>query len=159
MGRYASFLWLAVALAAPRARPPTRLRSGRSGPCRTRVTRFAAVRVQDLKEELRQTGYRLAIAIHPAQPPGAKGEPPPRDLYLINADGTGLKQITHTPEIDERVPRTERETLPSPRIPGPSRARTAWSAEVRPATLVPRRPALCGRQVRRPSPDGGRGGA
>ena len=52
---------------------------------------FSLVRVQDLKEELRQTGYRLAIAIHPAQPPGAKGEPPPRDLYLINADGTGLK--------------------------------------------------------------------
>ncbi len=55
---------------------------------------LAPVRIQDLKEELRQTGYRLVIAIHPAQPPGAKGEPPPRDLYIINADGTGLKQLT-----------------------------------------------------------------
>ena len=33
---------------------------------------LAPVRVQDLKEELRQTGYRLVIAIHPAQPPGAR---------------------------------------------------------------------------------------
>jgi hypothetical protein len=50
---------------------------------------FAPVRIQDLKEELRQTGYRLVIAIHPDRPADAKGEPPPRDLYLINADGTG----------------------------------------------------------------------
>src|ERR1039458_9979508 len=54
---------------------------------------FAPVRIQDLKEELRQTGYRLVIAIHPERPADAKGEPPPRDLYLINADGTGLKQL------------------------------------------------------------------
>ena len=67
---------------------------------------LAPVRIQDLKEELRQTGYRLAIAIHPAQLPGATGEPPPRDLYLINADGTGLKPLTKTPDVDERVPRT-----------------------------------------------------
>ena len=66
---------------------------------------FAPVRIQDLKEELRATGYRLVIAIHPAQPAADKGEPPPRDLYLVNADGTGLRQITNTPEIDERVPR------------------------------------------------------
>lgn len=66
---------------------------------------FAPARIQDLKEELRQTGYRLVIAIHPAPPGQTKGEPPPRDLYLINADGSGLKQITRTPEIDERVPR------------------------------------------------------
>jgi Tol biopolymer transport system component len=66
---------------------------------------FAPVRIQDLKEELRQTGYRLVIAIHPDLPADAKGEPPPRDLYLINADGTGLKQLTQTPEVDERVPR------------------------------------------------------
>lgn len=67
---------------------------------------FAAVRINDLKEELRQTGYRLVIAIHPAQPPDATGELPPRDLYVVNADGTGLRQLTNTPEIDERVPRT-----------------------------------------------------
>ena len=67
---------------------------------------FAPVRIQDVKEELRQTGYRLVIAIHPDRPADAKGEPPPRDLYLINADGTGLKQLTKTPDIDERVPRT-----------------------------------------------------
>lgn len=67
---------------------------------------FAPVRIKDLQEELRQTGYRLVIAIHPAQAPDAKGEPPPRDLYVINADGTGLKQITRTPDVDERAPRT-----------------------------------------------------
>jgi Tol biopolymer transport system component len=66
---------------------------------------FAPVRIQDLKEELRQTGYRLVIAIHPDRPADAKGEPPPRDLYLINADGTGLKQLTKTPDVDERAPR------------------------------------------------------
>ena len=33
---------------------------------------LAPVRIQDLKEELRQTGYRLVIAIHPVQPPGAR---------------------------------------------------------------------------------------
>jgi Tol biopolymer transport system component len=67
---------------------------------------FAPARIADLKEELRQTGYRLVIAIHPAQPPDSTGEPPPRDLYIVNADGTGLKQLTATPESDERVPRT-----------------------------------------------------
>ena len=67
---------------------------------------FAAVRIADLKEELRQTGYRLVIAIHPEAAAGATGDPPPRDLYLVNADGTGLRQITRTPDIDERVPRT-----------------------------------------------------
>lgn len=66
---------------------------------------FAPVRIQDLKEELRQSGYRLVIAIHPAEPAAVKGEPLPRDLYLINADGSGLKQITRTAEIDEHVPR------------------------------------------------------
>jgi Tol biopolymer transport system component len=67
---------------------------------------FAPVRIKDLKEELRQTGYRLVIAIHPAQPPKTKGEPPPRDLYIINADGSGLKQLTNTPDKDEHAPRT-----------------------------------------------------
>ena len=66
---------------------------------------FAPIRIQDLKEELRQTGYRLVIAIHPDRLADAKGEPPPRDLYLINADGTGLKQLTETPDVDERAPR------------------------------------------------------
>ena len=66
---------------------------------------FGVPRIKDLKEELRQTGYRLVIAIHPDKPPTAKGEYPPRDLYLINADGTGLKQLTNTPDKEERVPR------------------------------------------------------
>jgi Tol biopolymer transport system component len=66
---------------------------------------FGPVRMQDLKEELRRTGYRLVIAIHPDRAVGSKGEPPPRDLYLINADGTGLKQLTKTPDLDEHVPR------------------------------------------------------
>ena len=65
---------------------------------------FAAVRIQDLREELRQTGYRLVIAIHPA--PADKADNPPRDLYIVNADGTGLKQLTNTKEVDEHVPRT-----------------------------------------------------
>ena len=50
---------------------------------------FAAVRIPDLREELRQTGYRLVIAIHPA--PAAQKENPSRDLFVINADGTGLR--------------------------------------------------------------------
>jgi Tol biopolymer transport system component len=66
---------------------------------------FAPVRIQGLREELRQTGYRLVIAIHPAPAPGADGNPP-RDLYLINADGTGLRRLTDTPDRDEHVPRT-----------------------------------------------------
>jgi len=67
---------------------------------------FGEPRIKDLKEELRQTGYRLVIAIHPEKPPGPKGEYPPRDLYIINADGSGLKQLTTTPDKDERTPRT-----------------------------------------------------
>ena len=67
---------------------------------------LAPARIQDLKEELRQSGYRLVIAIHPARHADANGEPPPRDLFIVNADGTGLRQITTTPDIDERVPRT-----------------------------------------------------
>ncbi len=66
---------------------------------------FATPRLQDLKEELRQTGYRLVIAMHPDKPPNSKGEYPPRDLYLINADGSGLKRLTDTPEQEERAPR------------------------------------------------------
>ena len=71
-----------------------------------RCTPLDPPRIKDLKEELRQTGYRLAIAIHPAPPPGFKGDPPPRDLYLVNADGTGLRQLTSTPDREEHVPRT-----------------------------------------------------
>jgi len=67
---------------------------------------FAPVRVQDLREELRQTGYRLVIAIHPARPGASKGDAPPRDLYLVNADGSGLTQITDSPDRDETKPRT-----------------------------------------------------
>jgi len=67
---------------------------------------FAPVRIKDLKEELRQTGYRLVIAIHPEKPANAEGEYPPRDLYLVNADGTGLKQLTDTPDKEEHIPRT-----------------------------------------------------
>jgi len=71
-----------------------------------RCSPFAPPRVKDLKEELRQTGYRLVVAIHPAKPFVAKKPYPARDLYLIHADGTGLKQLTHTPEADEHTPRT-----------------------------------------------------
>ncbi|MEW6355548.1 MAG: hypothetical protein AB1696_04420 [Planctomycetota bacterium] len=75
---------------------------------------FAPARIEDLKEELRQTGYRLVIAIHPdtgevEQPEKdkkAEKKYPPRDLYVINADGSGLKQLTNTPDKDERAPRT-----------------------------------------------------
>ena len=67
---------------------------------------FDPPRIKDLKEELRQTGYRLVIALHPAPAPGYKGDPPPRDLYIVNADGTGLRQLTNTPDREEHVPRT-----------------------------------------------------
>ena len=66
---------------------------------------FTSPTIQDLKDELRQTGYRLVIAIHPDKPPDSKGEYPPRDLYVINADGSGLKQLTDTPDQEERAPR------------------------------------------------------
>lgn len=62
-------------------------------------------RIQDLKEELRETGYRLVIAIHPLPPAGSQTNPP-RDLYLVNADGSGLKQLTDTPDQEEVMPRT-----------------------------------------------------
>lgn len=71
-----------------------------------RCTPFDPVRIKDLKEELRQTGYRLVIAIHPQQAEGSEGEPPARDLYIVNADGSGLTQLTNTPDKDEHVPRT-----------------------------------------------------
>ncbi len=69
-------------------------------------TPFAQPRIQDLKEELRRTGYRLVIAIHPKNPDESKAETLSRDLYIINADGSGLKQFTNTPHKDEHAPRT-----------------------------------------------------
>jgi hypothetical protein len=71
-----------------------------------RCTPFAPVRMDDLKEELRQTGYRLVIAIHPEERNKSDGQPPARDLYLVSADGSGLRQLTDTPDDEERVPRT-----------------------------------------------------
>ena len=66
---------------------------------------FAPPRIKDLKQELWETGYRLAICIHPdTKDPNGKYQP--RDLYVIHADGTALRQLTHTPEKDERTPRT-----------------------------------------------------
>ncbi|MFH1918695.1 MAG: hypothetical protein ABIP48_02235, partial [Planctomycetota bacterium] len=37
---------------------------------------FAPARIEDLREELRETGYRLVIAIHPERPANAEGEYP-----------------------------------------------------------------------------------
>lgn len=71
-----------------------------------RCSPFAQPRIQDLKEELRRTGYRLVISTHPKSPDESKGETLSRDLYIINADGTGLEQFTNTPDKDERAPRT-----------------------------------------------------
>lgn len=71
-----------------------------------RCTPFAPARIKDLKEELRQTGYRLVIAIHPDRPPKGKGKYPPRDLYIVGADGSGPKQLTNTPAKEEHKPRT-----------------------------------------------------
>ena len=67
---------------------------------------FAPPRIKDLKDELRRTGYRLVIAIHPKTAEAAEGKYPARDLFLINADGTGLKRLTDTPDKEERTPRT-----------------------------------------------------
>jgi len=71
-----------------------------------RCSPFAQPRIQDLKEELHRAGYRLVISIHPKSPDESKGETLSRDLYIINADGTGLEQFTNTPDKDERAPRT-----------------------------------------------------
>ncbi|HPM80360.1 MAG TPA: hypothetical protein PLF81_06650 [Candidatus Anammoximicrobium sp.] len=70
-----------------------------------RCTPFDPPRIQDLKQELHETGYRLVIAIHPESPAGSE-KYPPRDLYLVNADGSGLKQLTDTPDQEETMPRT-----------------------------------------------------
>ncbi|MGQ9573930.1 MAG: TolB family protein [Thermoguttaceae bacterium] len=100
----ASSLLLWWSLAAGTAPQPSSIRANWEMP--PHCTPFEPPRIKDLKEELRQTGYRLVIAIHPAQPSGSKADPPPRDLYLVNADGTGLRQLTHTPDREEHVPRT-----------------------------------------------------
>ena len=97
------FAAVGFAVSSPAANPA-------GGPLRARwempprCTPLAPPRVKDLAEELRRTGYRLAMAIHPDKK-DAKGKHPPRDLYIVNADGTGLKQFTNTPAVDERVPR------------------------------------------------------
>lgn len=67
---------------------------------------FAPPRIEDLREELRATGYRLVIAIHPAQQGESAGDYPARDLFLVEADGSGLKRLTDTPDREEHVPRT-----------------------------------------------------
>lgn len=56
-----------------------------------------------LRQKLGESGCRLIIAIHPKNP-GA-GESAARDLYFINADGTGLERITDTPRQSEHMPR------------------------------------------------------
>jgi Tol biopolymer transport system component len=66
---------------------------------------FDPPRVKDLKDELRQTGYRLVVALHADTPPTAKGEYPARHLYLINADGSGLKPLPAS-DREEHAPRT-----------------------------------------------------
>ncbi|MHC4461290.1 MAG: hypothetical protein ACYS30_07625 [Planctomycetota bacterium] len=60
-----------------------------------RCSPLALPRIQDLKEELQRTGYRLVIAIHPKNPDESKGETISRDLYIVNADGTGWTQAIH----------------------------------------------------------------
>ena len=69
-------------------------------------TPLSQPKIRDLKEDLRGTGYRLVIAMHPKNPDESKGQTLSRDLYIINADGTGLKQFTNTPHKDEHMPRT-----------------------------------------------------
>ena len=79
-----------------------------------KCTPLAPPRIKDLREELRQTGYRLVIAIHPERDEKAKKtatmpkkyEYPARDLFIINADGSGLKRLTSTPDKEEHIPRT-----------------------------------------------------
>jgi Tol biopolymer transport system component len=58
---------------------------------------------ESLRQELKESGYRLIIAIHPKEP--QPGESAARDLYFINADGTGLMRITNTPQDSEHMPR------------------------------------------------------
>ena len=106
MRRLAKLLWplLATAAAMAQAEEKPSIRATWEMPARCEP--FAPPRIKDLKEELRQTGYRLVIAIHPDKPGKAKGKYPPRDLFLVNADGTGLKQLTNTPDKEEHIPRT-----------------------------------------------------
>ena len=109
-----SCLWIAILLILPAAaiagqagqkadeKSPLRAKWEMPAACDP----FGEPRVKDLKDELRQTGYRLVIALHPDKPPTKEGKYLPRDLYVVGADGTGLRQITNTPDIDETVPRT-----------------------------------------------------
>jgi len=98
---------LALALAAragPKADEKSPLRARWEMP--VACDPFGEPRVKDLKDELRRTGYRLVVAMHPDRPPTKEGKYPPRDLYIVGADGSGLRQITSTPDFDETVPRT-----------------------------------------------------
>jgi hypothetical protein len=102
MSRFAICLGLSVAFAAVNLYASAPGRAAEDLPLRARwqmpphCDPFGPVRVQDIKEELRQTGYRLVIAMHPA----------PRHLYVVRADGNGLKPLPQTPDKDEHVPRT-----------------------------------------------------
>lgn len=75
-----------------------------------KCTPFAPPRIKDLKTELARSGYRLVIAIHREQKREGKDKSkkgyPPRDLYRVNADGSGLRQLTDTPDREEHAPRT-----------------------------------------------------
>ena len=96
---------IAVGMAGPAwADAPPSLRAKWEMP--PQCTPLATPRIKDLKEELRATGYRLVIAIHPESSDRSPASQPPRDLYLINADGSGLTQFTNTPDRDESTPRT-----------------------------------------------------
>ena len=95
-------LGLTRATAAPPGAEPA-IEAGWEMP--PRCDPFAKPVINDLREELRRTGYRLIIAIHPKDPDESKGESLARDLFVINADGTGLRRLTDTPGKDERVPR------------------------------------------------------
>ena len=72
-----------------------------------KCTPFAPPRIQDIREELRQTGYRLVIAIHPVEGSDFENHKyPARDLYIVDADGSGLQQLTNTSDKEEHIPRT-----------------------------------------------------
>jgi len=101
--QFGGVLALALAAGALAAERPSIRATWQMPP---QCTPFAPPRIQDLKEELRQTGYRLVIAIHPHKEGQKPDHYPPRDLFIINADGSGLKPLTTTQDKDEHIPRT-----------------------------------------------------